>query len=308
MSNRKYSKNKKVQSSEKRMESKHGINDFIMKRRKIFTAVGAVIIVALLIFVAYDLGAFKNNSSSNSSVNVTIPNPVPWGTFAQISTSNFSDNIHFYWISWDGCPIGAANSWGLYLAVQQHIPAISNDFILHKSFSGDSAPHEPGLLFTQNLSISNGKYYFTAFYMYNQTHTGTVGGTPIASNQLVSKGLQEVNATEPSFIASWIYQIQTQTPSQVTKGGSPIAPIGAIGHHLVTALIITGPKGAYYLNGPYFYLWDLTTNPSAAQSYINSPQYETYVYSPSYVYSNMKGIAPISDFAAEINTIVDDVS
>ena len=144
--------------------------------------------------------------------------------------------------------------------------------------------------------------------MYNEYHNATAAGISIPPNQLVTVGLNEVNSTEPSFISSMIYTIQTQTASQTSTSGKPIAPIGANGYHLVTTLIITGPNGAYYMQGPAFNLADLTTNPSVASQYLNSPTYENYVLSPSYVNSNVKNIGVITDYMAEINTIVGDVS
>ena len=305
MSNRKYSKNKKAQAAEREVETGKRFSDFITENKKMFTVIAAIIIAIILISVSLEFNVFKDNSTNS----VSIPNPFPWGSFVKISDNNFSSQIHFYWISWYGCPIGAANSWGLYLAVQEHIPSISTDITLHTSDPNDAAPGEPGLIF--NGPVSNGNYYFSSYYMYNEYHNATAAGIYIPSNQLVSVGLNEVNSTEPSFISSMIYKIQTQTASETSTSGKPIAPIGASGYHLVTALIITGPNGAYYMQGPAFNLADLTTNPSAAYQYINyqnSAYYESYVLSPSYVYSNMENIGVITDYMAEINTIVGDVS
>ena len=302
MSNRKYSKSKKAQAAEREVESKKTIPDLFKENRKLFTVIAAIIIAVILVSVSLEFNIFKDNATNS----VSIPNPFPWGSFVKISDNNFGNQIHFYWISWYGCPIGAANSWGLYLAVQEHIPSISSDITLHTSDTTDSAPGEPGLLF--NGDVSNGNYYFSAYYMYNEYHNATTAGIAIPGNQLVSVGLQEVNSTEPSFISSMIYTIQTQTPSQTSSTGAPIAPIGASGYHLVTTLIITGPNGAYYMQGPAFNLADLTTDPSVASNYLNSPAYESYVLSPNSVYSNMKNIGVITDYMGEINTIVGDVS
>ena len=302
MSNRKYSKNKKAQAAEKEVEKKKTFPDLVRENKKLFTVLATIIIVVILVSVSLEFNIFKDNSTDS----ISIPNPFPFGSFVKISNNNFSNQIHFYWISWYGCPIGAANSWGLYLAVEEHIPAISNDITLHTSDPYDSAPGEPGLLF--NGDVSNGNYYFSVYYMYNEYHNATAAGTPITSNQLVSVGLQEVNSTEPSFISSMIYTIQTQTASQTSSSGAPIAPIGSTGYHLVTTLIITGPNGAYYMQGPAFNLADLTSNPTAASNYLNSQAYESYVLSPSYVESNMKSIGVITDYMGEINTIVGEVS
>ena len=302
MSNRKYSKNKKAQAAEREVETQNRFSDFIKENKKMFTVIAAIIIAIILISVSLEFNVFKDNSTNS----VSIPNPFPWGSFVKISDNNFSSQIHFYWISWYGCPIGAANSWGLYLAVQEHIPSISTDITLHTSDPNDAAPGEPGLIF--NGPVSNGNYYFSSYYMYNEYHNATAAGTSIPSNQLVSVGLNEVNSTEPSFISSMIYTIQTQTASQTSTSGRPIAPIGASGYHLVTTLIITGPNGAYYMQGPAFNLADLTTNPSVASQYLNSPTYESYVLSPGSVNSNVKNIAVITDYMAEINTFVGDVS
>ncbi|MHB8361330.1 MAG: DUF929 family protein [Thermoplasmataceae archaeon] len=306
MANRKYSKAKKAQAVEKQLNTKKDFFSFFRSNKKLFTVIGSIAIAAILIAVAFELNVFKDNSTNN----VSIPNPFPWGTnFAKVSNQNFGNNIHFYWVSWYGCPVGAANSWGLYSSLLNYIPAIKNDFTFHTSDPYDSAPTEPGLIFNGN--ISSGKYYFNAYYMYNQYHNATGGGVPISPTSLVTQGLREVNATMPSFVSSIIYTIQTQTPSQTSSTGAPISPINSQ-FHLVTALIITGPNGAYYLQGPYFKLAELTSDPSVASLYINSnpAAYESYVYPPLYVYQHLQSIqfSGISDLSAEINTIVNNVS
>ncbi|EQD28796.1 membrane protein, partial [mine drainage metagenome] len=176
MANRKYSKAKKAQVVERQLNTKKDFFSVFRSNKKLLTIIGSVVIAAILIVVAFDLNVFKDNSTNP----VFIPNPFPWGTnFVKVSNQNFGSDIHFYWVSWYGCPIGAANSWGLYSSLLNYIPAIKNDITLHTSDPFDSAPTEPGLIFNGN--ITNGKYYFNAYYMYNQYHNATGGGVHIPS-------------------------------------------------------------------------------------------------------------------------------
>ena len=208
-------------------------------RRFIFPSTAAGIAVMLLMTGIISVPVF--HSASNSSI-FSPPSQIPWGKFVQVSNENFGSHINVYYISWYGCPIGAADSWPFYLALSNDgnlSPFVSG----HYSYSGDSFPNTPGLIFSP---FSVGNVHFHPYYVYNQT-MGSPSNSPINGSKL-SFGMIELKSELPSPIYSTEYSAMETIPTSGFNG----EPSGMVNHHVNTNVIITGPNGAWLLNGPLF--------------------------------------------------------
>lgn len=199
------------------------------------------------------------------------PGEMPWGSFAQISDKNFGSAVTVYYISWDGCPIGATDSWEFYLALE-HYGNVSLTYpVAHYSLSTDIYPNTPGLLFSHPAQFKN--ITFLPFYVYNQTMTGTVYNQPI-SGDLLSYGMSVLQSSLPSSVFSLEYDIMKTVPTQGFNGMSS----GVANGHINTNVIITGPKGAWALDGPLFSPSNLKGE-SATQLLNGGAVNNTYIFS-----------------------------
>ena len=222
------------------------ISQLKAKKRRLqltlFPTMAVLIVIVLIAGGILPIGNPFNNSSHPSSF--SPPQVLPWGSFAQISDSNFGSHVNIYYVSWYGCPFGAADSWGFYLALQ-HYGNVSMAYpSTHYSNANDIYPDTPGLIFYQEMITNN--LTFTPIYLYNQTMTGTTQNVPITGS-LLSYGLNHTASAMPPLVASFEKDAMTAVPTQGFKG-----PTGEVNGHVNTNIIITGPKGAWILNGPLF--------------------------------------------------------
>lgn len=284
MTNKEYKRRK----YNRKVENEQKIST-VKKKESYKKIISIVVVVAIIASVGglFGLHIIRFPSFSNTKTFIA-PTTAPWGGGEQISNSNFGNNVHIYYISWYGCPFGATDSWAFYLALNQYLGTnlSSHGWVkLHHSVSRDVYSNTPGLIFS-NFSYKN--VIFTATYVYNQTMTGYPNNTtmPGFSNKLVSIGLNEINASVPSSIASLEYKYLYVLP---VKGYS----VGSFLHfklpHVNTNIIITGSTGAWLFNGPIY-------NPNILRSNSSTP------YSPTYVINN-PSIIPSSAVSSVLSAI-----
>jgi hypothetical protein len=242
-----------------------------------------VIGVALIVTVLYFAGYLPHfNSANNNQPIFTPPTSIPWGSFTEISNTNFagSGQENIYFITWVGCPIGASVSWSLNYALSQYV---SNTHATpHYSDPNEgSLASLPGLLFSDSFTFThNGeKVLFDPVYMYNETLFGYASNnTPIASSNLISAGMSVVNSSVPAGISSLVYKYTNMVNISNLSPYTPSAYLGTP-HHMNTVLVITGSFGTYMLNGqiynplnikgiPYQDLVNAESNGYASYSYI----------------------------------------
>ena len=199
------------------------------------------------------------------------PGEMPWGKFAQVSDKDFGSTVTVYYISWDGCPIGATDSWEFYLALEHFGNASLTYPVTHHSLSTDAYPNTPGLLFSHSVSFQN--VSFIPIYVYNQTMTGTIKNQPIEGS-LLSYGLSVLQSSLPSSVYALEYDIMKTVPTQGFNGQAS----GVANGHINTNVIITGPKGAWALDGPLFSPSELKGQ-SSSQLLNGGAWNNTYIFS-----------------------------
>jgi len=204
--------------------------------------------------------------------------PSAWTKPVKVSSKDYTPpkEVDVYFISWYGCPFGATESWPLYLALE-HFGKVQAEphYALRTGGLVFGLPL-PGLLF-QNFT-PNSTLHFHFFYMYNQFLNATVNGTPISAGGAVRVGLDEIQASFPSWVYQLVYEYQLHK-TYVTGLNGTLVPViykGAI-PHLVTTLIVTGPKGTWIMLGyPYFFtpdqLFQVSMNSTALFNQIQQGQ------------------------------------
>ena len=150
----------------KKQREEDRISQLKAKKRRLqltlFPTMAVLIVIVLIAGGILPIGNPFNNSSHPSSF--SPPQVLPWGSFAQISDSNFGSHVNIYYVSWYGCPFGAADSWGFYLALQ-HYGNVSMAYpSTHYSNAKDIYPDTPGLIFYQRMITNN--LTFTPIYRY----------------------------------------------------------------------------------------------------------------------------------------------
>lgn len=205
----------------------------------VFPSVSVVAVVLLLSTGMIPLHLQSSNSGFKP------PSEMPWGKFVQVSDRNFGTSVKIYYISWYGCPIGATDSWAFYLALEHEGNASLTYPVAHYSSQTDIYPNTPGLIFYHSVFFQN--VSFIPLYLYNQTMTGTIKNQPIQGN-LLSYGLSALQSSLPSSVYALEYDIMKTVPTQGFNGQAS----GIANGHVNTNVIITGPKGAWALDGPLF--------------------------------------------------------
>ncbi|BCU71007.1 DUF929 domain-containing protein [Stygiolobus caldivivus] len=219
---------------------------------------------------------------------------LPFMHFQKVSNQDYASSpntVDVYFISWEGCPYGATQSWPLYLALSHYgtinaTPTWSDPEPLPTPSSNPptSPPMPvPSLLF--NSFTPNGSVHFHFFYMIGRMFTNNnsislPNGTiiPYSGNSIVTLEQQELQKDVPSWVYNLIakYELNTpfgQFPNLADAGNPP---------HIATALIITGPKGTWMIIG-----YDQSVGYAAAYYLATSG------FTPQELYSNVtKGQLP----------------
>lgn len=219
-------------------------------------AVLAAIIVAIFVIPSLVNHSSSSSSSLSTGTNTVSPSSTaPFFAFGKVSNQDFapSSGVAVYMISWYGCPLGAANSWALYLALSHYgvvnaTPNWSDQEPLSNTYSG----RIPGLLFNGFSSNSSVKFYpiyiLGKIFLNNQTATLT-NGTLISWSQILPIEQNELKSDLNSgLIPSGIYNLIEEYQLQQSFPGST-EPIAYLGNpqHITTMIIITGPNGTWML-------------------------------------------------------------
>ncbi len=209
------------------------------KRNRILAGITSAAVVFVIVFSIMHLtGSYGSH--------FTQPNNLTWGSFTQISDKNFGNITNIYYVSWLGCPIGAADSWAFYASLSK-IKNISIYVTPHYSDPNDSSPNTPGLIFNDfQLPMID----FHSYYVYNEFLNATTSGLLFNTTSALSVGMSELSGLLPTNIYDIEKSAMENIPTHGAPGGS--YPTGLFLKHVNTNIIITGQKGAWILNGPLY--------------------------------------------------------
>ncbi len=211
------------------------------RKQRIFALIASVTAVLIVVL---SLTHFLPISGGKG---FTQPTYLNWGSFTQISNSNFGNETNLYYVSWIGCPIGAADSWAFYVSLS-NVGNISKYVQPHYSDPNDSAPNTPSLIFN-DFQLPN--IDFHSYYVYNEFMNETTNGIKFNQTSALNVGMSELSGLLPSNI----YRIEFNAMENVPTSGGPgggSSPTGLYLNHVNTNIIITGSRGAWVLNGPLY--------------------------------------------------------
>ncbi|MCL4307006.1 MAG: DUF929 domain-containing protein [Candidatus Thermoplasmatota archaeon] len=218
-------------------------------RDRRFAVIGAVLVVIIFVLLSFHFGLLKlPNGNAIAGSKLIYPSYIEIGEFAKVSDSNLgkANSVNVYFLSWKGCPIGAAESWVIYSFIHSNGIASGNSYITdnnHTSDPNDSFANTPGLLFTNFTSyFSDQKFQFHVAYVYGEYIN-------MSLSQAISSGSNVLNRSFPASISSVFYSFQTGVPLGTSPGALPSA---IANKHLTTSIIITGNNGTYLLEGALF--------------------------------------------------------
>ena len=222
-----------------------------MRKKFIYTIAGiAVVILAITFLVILPLLHPPTAAVSQ----------YPFFKLVKISNTNYSRNgsVQVYFLSWYGCPLGAIDSWGLYIALSKYgilnvTPNYSDLEAILMSPNSTFLGKTPGLLFVSYKPKPNSNVIFHAIYflgrIYPLNSTASLpNGTIIkySGSSLVNIELNEIKKLAPSRVYNLVYKYEIKIPY---KNGAPVVYFRKGFPHAVTALIITGPNGTWMMLG-----------------------------------------------------------
>ncbi len=213
-------------------------------RRRIYLLLVIVIVAILLVAIGVIYPYLTPHNKG-----FTPPSSIVWGNFTKVSNSYFGSNETIYFVSWYGCPIGAADSWAFY-AYLSSLGNITKYVQPHYSNPNDSYPNTPGLIFNGSFSVRGTGFH--PYYVYNQSLNATTNGTPVDPSNALSLGLKELQAKLPASIYSIEFSIMENISTTGISTSQSPTPSGQYFQHINTNVIITGKGGAWVLNGPLF--------------------------------------------------------
>ena len=126
--------------------------------------------------------------------------------------------MEVYLVSWVGCPYGAPDSWGLYLALSHFgdlnvTPNLSDVEYVEAPGNTTAPVAVPGLIF--NGFRPNSSVDFHAFYLLNRVYSnGTASlpnGTLIPTSEVLQVELNELRSEAPQWVYNLIYQYQVES-------------------------------------------------------------------------------------------------
>ena len=201
------------------------------------------IALAVVIVLVLTVSSFHSQQSGT-----TVQASTPYFTFAKVSNSSFSqgNRVEVYLVSWVGCPYGASDSWGLYLALSHfgdlNVTPNLSDVELVETPNNTTAPVAvPGLIF--NGFRPNSTVDFHAIYLlgrlYNNGTASLPNGTLIPTSEVLQVELNELRTEAPQWVYNLVYQYQVES-GMVYETPVP---------HIASTVIITGPNGTWMLVG-----------------------------------------------------------
>ena len=256
---------------------------------KTFMGIITILVAVILISVVLDASGVVNlnpyGGSSGSSSSTGLPSFIKAGEFANISSGNLGtkNQVNIYFMSWRGCPIGAAESWIWYQYINQTYHSRNYIISYHYSDPSENINNIPGLLFT-NFSFNNNKVTvnFHVDYVYPEQFPQT------PSQALVNEGITTLKSTSgfPSAVINDFVDYQTYVPTDATS--TTTEPLANFAGHLTTCIIISGNGGTYFLEGALYSPLTIQGN------------------SPSYMLNNSAQFSGITSGANYISQIVND--
>ncbi|BFI76813.1 DUF929 domain-containing protein [Sulfurisphaera ohwakuensis] len=213
------------------------------------------LVVVLIVFLMLPMIHPNSGSSGNSVVNAQEP----FFQFAKVSSQDYAPpgKVEVYLVSWIGCPFGASDSWGLYIALSHYgvvnvTPNYSDlEQIPISAPDNTISGKVPGLIFNSfnpNSSVEFHPIYLLGRIFTSNSSASLPNGTIItySGNSLVSFELNELQKLAPSWVYNLIYQYQITTPFPGHNEG-----IAYLGNppHIVSTVIITGPNGTWMIMG-----------------------------------------------------------
>ncbi len=255
-------------ANKKKLEEQRKMIEALKKRRRNIFYTSGAIIVAIIVVVGVVIGSgiIKTNPGTTATTQTSVTS----GTWTKVSSSDIgSGGINIYFLSWQGCPIGASDSWAIYNYFHTTFPSLSNKSMIkleHFSDPNESPNNIPGLLFNNFTTSSSGiSYSFHVIYVYPE-YLPPDGSTSVNDGISVLKS----DSGFPSAVINKFIDMQTNVPT-VSLNGQAIANYAG---HLTSSLIVTGPKGSYYFEGEMFNPTDISgIQPSTLISSISSYSY-----------------------------------
>ncbi len=265
-------------------------------------AVGVIVIFSIL-YIGGIISLPDHSSSLPSSppVQFTPPTYDSWGNFLKVSQNNYAQNNNnedIYFLSWMGCPIGAADSWVLYGSLGSHLNGIeSTTYAHHSDPNEESLSNIPGIIFESGFHFvsSNVTVTFDPVYVYNETMYGQEGsnygnpngtGVPISPSDMVSYGFSIAKASLPPPIYEIIKEYEAVYPvNNIGSGNLPIVN-SSNSPHVTTIMVITDRYGTFIFNGPFY-------GPT-----------EIKQYSVQYLYSSYGSVPEILAGISQLNSYI----
>jgi len=186
---------------------------------------------------------------------IFAPQPqYPFFQFAKVSNIDYTNNnsVTVYFISWYGCPFGATDSWGLYIALSNYgtlnvTPNYSDVETIPLSPNQTIMGADPGLIFNSFTpkSYVDLKPIYLLGRIYQNGSASLTNGTLIPWDKVLSVELNELKKEVPQGIYNLIIQYELQRPFE---NGQPIAMLG-IPEHIPSTIIITGKGGTWMMIG-----------------------------------------------------------
>jgi hypothetical protein len=206
-----------------------------------------IVIIIILIFSSYEALILPRMNIVSPIGNLIKYNNVDYAP---------SGKIEIYLITWPGCPMRAGLSWPLYLVLEKYgnVTVEPHGSLMIGEPGGvfkDILPVDssiPGLIF---MNFTSKDIIFHEIFIYNQELNETTTGYFIRNytSQFDSKPpIQAVDLgllTAKQLTPTWVYEIvyKTQVEEKLLPVGNGSVAFAA--HHLVSELIITGPKGTW---------------------------------------------------------------
>ncbi len=151
-----------------------------------------------------------------------------------------NSSTYVYYITWNGSPTGDAGSWAVYDFLHSNGFDMPGHFKECYSMSDYEYNSTPGIIFNSSsysVQYDNRNTIVVPVYLY---------GENITNKTTIAAGLKVLKADVPASIYN---EVKTYTTEAVVGGLSISSDnISAI-HHINSVTLITGPTGAYLLNG-----------------------------------------------------------
>ena len=233
-------------ANKKKMEQQRIMLEELRKKRRniLYASISVVVAVIVIVAVISLLGSFNHTPTTSSNLS-----SVNSGTYVKLSSNDIgSSGVNVYFLSWQGCPIGAADSWAIYDYFHTYFKLSNSTIIKGEHFSdpSESPSNIPGLLLNNFSATSSGiTYHFHVVYVYGESLPSTD-----PSPASVNTGITALKS-QSGFPSQVINEFVTYETAVPTVGLSNQA-IACYAGHVTSSLIITGPGGTYYFEGEMY--------------------------------------------------------